>query len=177
MGITKGKWGSLVAGFMRFKEAYDANAPLASVLPDLAASYPERYGSLGLRDLADEMHEALGEHDILGTLDAAFSELPEPVMSPREAFARLVHGEVELVPAAELEGRTLAVQVVPYPPGIPVLMPGERFGKATRAVGDYLLGLEAFDRKFPGFEHDTHGVEVETDASARSYYALYCLKE
>ena len=47
----------------------------------------------------------------------------------------------------------------------------------ARAVGDYLLGLEAFDRKFPGFEHDTHGVEVETDERGRPYYALYCLSE
>jgi arginine/lysine/ornithine decarboxylase len=43
-------------------------------------------------------------------------------------------------------------------------------------VGDYLLGLEAFDRRFPGFGHDTHGVEVKADAAGRAYYALYCLK-
>jgi arginine decarboxylase len=69
------------------------------------------------------------------------------------------------------------VQVVPYPPGIPLLMPGERFDKKTRAVGDYLLGLEAFDRKFPGFAHHTHGVQTKTDESGESYYALYCLKQ
>ena len=107
----------------------------------------------------------------------AFSDLPEPVLSPRDTFARLVHRDVEQVPAAKLEGRILAVQVVPYPPGIPLLMPGERFGKETRGVGDFLLGLEAIDAKFPGFAHDTHGVEVKTDKSGRSYYALYCLKE
>jgi arginine/lysine/ornithine decarboxylase len=177
VGITKGKWGSLVAGFMRFKELYDANAPLASALPGLAASYPARYGAMGLRDLAAEMHAAIGEHHILEHLDAAFNNLPEPVLSPRETFARLVRGEVEHVPASRLKNRILAVQVVPYPPGIPILMPGERFGEKTRAVGDYLLGLEAFDRQFPGFGHDTHGVEVKTDASGRSYYALYCLRE
>ena len=95
------------------------------------------------------MHAAIREHDILGSLDGAFSNLPEPVLTPRETFARLVHGDVEQVPAAKLEGRILAVQVVPYPPGIPLLMPGERFGKDTRAVGDFLLGLEAFDASSP----------------------------
>jgi len=175
LGITKGKWGSLVAGLMRFKELYDANAPLERALPGLVAAHPQRYGALGLRDLADEMHAAIGEHDILGNLDKAFSNLPEPVLSPRETFARLVRGEVERVPASELEGRTLAVQIVPYPPGIPILMPGERFGKDTRAVGDYLLGLEAFDQHFPGFEHHTHGVEATSDASGRRTYMLYCL--
>ena len=176
VGITKGKWGSLVAGLMNFKELYDANAPLSSVLPALVADHPERYGSLGLRDLADRMHAAIGEHRILEHLDAAFSQLPEPVLSPRETFAKLVRGEVEQVRASELEGRILAVLVVPYPPGIPILMPGERFGSTTRGVGDYLLGLEEFDRRFPGFAHDTHGVEVKRDESGRSYYALYCIR-
>ncbi|HTO69749.1 MAG TPA: Orn/Lys/Arg decarboxylase N-terminal domain-containing protein [Myxococcota bacterium] len=177
VGITRGKWGSLVAALMRFKELYDANAPLARVLPGLVDDYPERYGKLGLRELAAEQHAAIVEHKVLESLDGAFSNLPEPVLSPRDTFARLVHRQVEQVPAAKLEGRTLAVQVVPYPPGIPLLMPGERFGPATRAVGDFLLGLEAFDARFPGFGHDTHGVEVKTDKDGRPYYALYCLRE
>ncbi len=176
VGITKGKWGSLVAGLMAFKEAFDANERLESILPELATSYPNRYGKLGLRDLADEMHAAYRELKILPNLDKAFSDLPEPVLSPRETFARLVRGDVEHVRASELEGRTLAVQIVPYPPGIPILMPGERFGKDTRAVGDYLLGLEEFDRRFPGFEHDTHGVEIKHDEDGRRHYVLYCLK-
>lgn len=176
VGITKGKWGSLVAAFMQFKELYDRNAPLAEALPGLVADHPARYRSLGLRELADEMHAAIRKHRILESLDGAFGNLPEPVLTPRETFGRLVHGEVEQVPAAQLMGRILAVQVVPYPPGIPLLMPGERFGPATRAVGDFLLGLEAFDASFPGFGHDTHGVEVKTDASGKPYYALYCLR-
>ena len=176
IGITRGKWGSLVAALMRFKELYDANAPLAKALPKLVDSHPERYGQLGLRDLAAEMHAANREHKLLDNIDAAFSNLPEPVLTPRETFARLVHREVEQVPAAQLEGRISAVQVVPYPPGIPLLMPGERFDETTRGVGDFLLGLEAFDARFPGFGHHIHGVEVKTDESNRPYYALYCLR-
>jgi arginine decarboxylase len=176
VGITKGKWGSLVAGFMQFKELYDRNAPLAEALPDLVVAHHERYGARGLRDLCEEMHAAIRKLRILENLDGAFRSLPEAVLTPRETYGRLVHGEVEQVPAAQLEGRILAVQVVPYPPGIPLLMPGERFGKDTRAVGDFLLGLEAFDASFPGFGHDTHGVEVKTDENGRPYYALYCLR-
>jgi arginine/lysine/ornithine decarboxylase len=176
IGITKGKWVSLVAALMRFKELYDVNAPLGRALPELVAAHPERYGHLGLRDLARQMHAAIRQHDLLGNLDGAFSHLPEPVLTPRETFARLVHGEVEQVPAAQLEGRILAVQVVPYPPGIPLLMPGERFDAKTRAVGNFLLGLESFDADFPGFGHHIHGVQVKTDRTGRGYYALYCLR-
>jgi len=56
----------------------------------------------------------------------------ETVMLPREAF----FGPVEVVPAAEAVGRIAAEQITPYPPGIPVVLPGERINSA---VMDYLL--------------------------------------
>ncbi len=175
MGLTKGKWGSLVAELMQFKELYDADAPVSEVLPELVKQYPQRYGAMTIQTLAQEMHRTIKETDILGNLDRAFENLPEPVMRPCTAFEELVRGNVERVAAKELKGRTLAVQVVPYPPGIPILMPGERFGDDTEAVGDYLLGLQALDARFPGFGHDIHGVEVEPDKNGAPTYYLYCL--
>lgn len=177
MGTTRGKWGSLVAALLEFKELHDVDEPLARVFPEMVTAHPARYGGMGLRTLSAEMHDTIRALDILGNLDSAFESLPEPVMTPREAYGRLVHGDVESVAAAELEGRVLAVQVVPYPPGIPLLMPGERFGESTRAIGSYLLGLEAFDARFPGFEHDTHGVEVKRGEDGRPRYMLYCLND
>ena len=52
-------------------------------------------------------------------------------------------------------GRMLAVMVVPYPPGIPLIMPGERLTAATKSIQDYLLYARDFDRKFPGLR-DRH---------------------
>ena len=89
-------------------------------------------------------------------------------MKPSEAYHRLVRGEVEQVSAAEMEGRTVAVGVVPYPPGIPLLMPGE---KADQDAVDYLKALQEFDLRFPGFEHEVHGVEPREDGT----YQIYCL--
>ena len=51
-------------------------------------------------------------------------------MTPREAYQRLVTGDVEAVPVDDLEERTAANAVMPYPPGIPMLMSGENFGGA-----------------------------------------------
>jgi len=45
----------------------------------------------------------------------------ENVMSPREAF----FAEVEQVPVEDATGRVSAEMVSPYPPGVPVLAPGE----------------------------------------------------
>jgi arginine/lysine/ornithine decarboxylase len=61
----------------------------------------------------------------------------ETVMLPRDAF----FGPVEVVPVAEAVGRVAAEQITPYPPGIPVALPGERLNSA---VIDYLRsGLSA----------------------------------
>lgn len=55
----------------------------------------------------------------------------EPAMPPREAF----FAETELVDAQDAVGRIGAEQLTPYPPGIPVVVPGENI---NGAVVDYL---------------------------------------
>jgi lysine decarboxylase len=57
---------------------------------------------------------------------------PEVVMPPRDAF----FAPHEAVPVKQAAGRVCAELVAPYPPGIPVLAPGER---VTSAVLDALL--------------------------------------
>ena len=172
IGITKGKWGTLVNAFLKFKRDYTANAPLAQVLPDMTEKYPQRYGAMGLRDLCDEMQAVMNKVHMADLLEQGFATLPVPECSPVEAYERLVRGEVERVSLAQMPGRVAATGIVPYPPGIPLLMPGERAGDPGGGVLGYLAALEAFDAKFPGFEHENHGIEVIDG----KYHAL-CLKE
>ncbi len=177
VGITKGKWGSMVAGLIEFKQNYDANEPLERVMPDLVDSAPERYAGMGLKDLADEMHAAMIKTKLLHSMDEAFTILPDAVMSPRKTYGQLVKGNVEQIRVSDMVDRVAAVQLVPYPPGIPIMMPGEKVTEEKRAVVDYLLALQTFDSQFPGFEHDTHGIEIERDAEGNAVYMVYCLKE
>ncbi|MBV9607324.1 MAG: hypothetical protein JO027_19575 [Solirubrobacterales bacterium] len=61
----------------------------------------------------------------------------ESVNRPRDAF----FSQFEDVKAKDAVGRIAAEQITPYPPGVPVIVPGERI---NQAVIDYLLsGLEA----------------------------------
>ena len=136
--------------------------------------YPARYAGRGLADLCREMHGYLRDESITETIRSVYATLPEPAMTPAEAYRRLVRGDVTPVPVSELEGRTVAVMVVPYPPGIPVIMPGERCGPATRAIVDYLVSLQEFDSRFPGFESEVHGADVVTKDGQRVYY-VYCV--
>lgn len=177
LGVTKGKWGSLVAGLMEFKKHYDSNSPLEQVLPELVASHGDRYSGMGLKDLAQEMHQDMLATQMLHNMDAAYTLLPDPVASPRATYARLVKGEIEQIAVRDMLDRTVAVQIVPYPPGIPLMMPGEKAGADKKAIIDYLLAMEAFDSRFPGFEHDNHGVEIERDRQGRPTYRVYVVKQ
>ncbi len=177
IGVTKGKWGTLVAGLMEFKRHYDNNSPLEQVLPDLVASHGDRYRDMGLKDLAEQMHQDMLASKMLHNMDAAYTLLPDPVASPRATYARLVRGEIEQIAVRDMLDRTVAVQIVPYPPGIPLMMPGEKAGADKKAVVDYLLAMELFDGHFPGFEHDNHGIEIERDGQGRPTYKVYVVKQ
>ncbi len=159
LGITKGKWGTLINALLDFKRDYDANIPLTRALPALVAAHPARYQKLGLKDLTTDMFAKMRELELGGRLESAFSALPEPVCTPADAYRQLVEGNVERVALREMAGRIAATGVVPYPPGIPLAMPGEYLGAADGPVLAYLSALESFDAVFPGFAHDIHGIE------------------
>jgi len=161
IGITKGKWGTLITNLLAFKRHYDANDPVEQVLPELAAQNRDRYRNVGLRDLGDEMFAYLGKHRPGELLNRAYESLPTPDMTPRAAYEHIVKGDVEAVPVDKLAGRTAANAVMPYPPGIPMLMSGENFGAADGPHIEYLRGLQTWDHQFPGFEHVTEGAEIE----------------
>ena len=171
MGITKGKWGTLTTRFFSFKTLYDENAMLEDVFPDLVEKHPAIYGGKSLPMLAHEMHEFKRDSRQLQLLDEAFSFLPEPVMTPAEAYRHLVKNNVERVSLEQAQGRIMAGGIVPYPPGIPLLMGGERTGSLNGPVLAYLKTLQDFDNRFPGFEHETHGIENENGV-----YLMYCIK-
>ena len=172
MGVTQGKWGTLVNQFFEFKRLFDRNAPLDEVFPDLTTNYPERYAGMTLRDLAREMHEFKRASRQTVVQSEAFARLPEPAMSYADAYRQVVRGTVEQVSVTEMAGRTVATGVVPYPPGIPLLMPGEKCGSADEPFLQYLVSLHEFDLKFPGFEHDIHGVEFKD-----GQHLVYCIEE
>ncbi|MEG0858881.1 MAG: arginine/lysine/ornithine decarboxylase [Pseudomonas sp.] len=169
MGITKGKWSTLLTELLEFKRNYDANTELLESLPCVARLDPLRYQGLGLRDLCDQLHACYRSNATAKQLKRLFTRLPEVVMKPADAYDRMVRGEVEAVPIDQLLGRIAAVMLVPYPPGIPLVMPGERFTEATHSIIDYLAFAAAFDSGFPGFVADVHGLQHETRAQGRVY--------
>ena len=91
-------------------------------------------------------------------------------MTPAAAYACIARRQTERVPIDELLGRVTVNLVTPYPPGIPLLIPGEVF---NRTIVDYLKFAREFARQCPGFETDIHGLveERDEDGGPIRYYA------
>ncbi|WP_295640908.1 arginine/lysine/ornithine decarboxylase [uncultured Methylibium sp.] len=172
IGITKGRWNTLLTALQQFKDDYDKNAPLWRILPEFCAQHP-RYERMGLRDLAQSIHEAYVKGDIARlTTEMYLSDL-QPAMKPSEAYAYIAHRKTERVEIEALEGRITTSLLTPYPPGIPLLIPGERFNKK---IVDYLRFTRDFNKRFPGFDTDVHGlVEEEAEEGAERRYYVDCV--
>jgi arginine decarboxylase len=166
IGITKGRWNSLVTELQQFKADYDANQPLWRVMPEFVAKFPA-YERVGLRDLAQQIHEEYQRHDVARVTMDMYLSVMEPAMKPSDAFECLAHRKVDRVQIDELEGRITTMLVTPYPPGIPLLIPGERF---NRTIVEYLKFVRTFNDRFPGFSTDVHGLVVETKNGVSSYF-------
>jgi lysine decarboxylase/arginine decarboxylase len=72
--------------------------------------------------------------------------------------------------------RIPAVMLVPYPPGIPVIMGGEILNEKAKPIFDYLKARQAFENKFPGYESDIHGVERDS-RDGKQFFKTLCIKE
>jgi|TARA_B110000971_G_scaffold100028_1_gene102876 arginine decarboxylase len=166
IGITKGRWNTLVAALQQFKDDYDKNQPIWKVLPEFSQKFPI-YESIGLKNLSDKIHEIFKENDIARLTTEMYLSDMVPAMKPANAFAKMAHKEIQRVPIDDLEGRITAVLLTPYPPGIPLLIPGERFNKI---IVDYLKFARTFNEKFPGFETDNHGLIKNYIDGKLTYY-------
>jgi len=171
IGVTKGKWGTLLNTLLDFKVDYDRNAPLTEVLPSIAAAAPARYAGMGLKDLGNQMWEHLRKSRQGHWQAEAYAQLPRPDLKPRQAFQRCMAGDVEHVPVSEMAGRVVTVGVIPYPPGIPIVMPGENVGPADGPWLTYLRILQEYGHRFPGFAKEVEGAEEHDGV-----YQVLCLK-
>ena len=171
IGITKGKWGTLLNTLLDFKADYDRNAPLAEVVPGVVAAAPERYAGMGLKDLGDEMWAQLRKSRQGHWQAQAYATLPKPEMTPRRAFQRLMAGDAEKVPLARDGGSRRRGGRDPVSARHP-----DRHARRERRPADgpwltYLRTLQEYGHLFPGFAKEVEGTE-EHDGG----YHVYCLK-
>ncbi len=172
IGITKGRWNTMVAALQQFKDDYDKNQPIWKVLPEFAQKH-SRYERLGLRDLCTQIHDVYKAGDVARLTTDMYLSNMVPAMRPTDAFAKMAHRTIDRVPIDDLEGRTTAVLLTPYPPGIPLLIPGEQF---NQVIISYLKFARDFNERFPGFETDVHGL-VKQVVDGKAIYYVDCVRD
>jgi len=172
IGITKGRWNSMLTALQQFKDDYAKNQPMWRILPEFCQKHP-RYENMGLADLCQHVHQLYAKYDIARlTTDMYLSDLT-PAMKPSDAYAHIALRKTERVEIDDLEGRITVGLVTPYPPGIPLLIPGEVFNKK---IVDYLKFSREFNAQCPGFETDIHGLVEEVGADGQVRYFADCVK-
>lgn len=171
LGVDSGKWSNLINALKKFKADYDNNLSIEIAIPELA-KLNTAYAKMGLKDLCQKVHLEYKKADILKMTTDLYTSEMIPALKPSDAFAKMAHGEIERIAIDDLEGQITAVLLTPYPPGIPLLVPGERFNKT---IVNYLKFTEDFNKVFPGFETDVHGLVSETVDGVKNYF-VDCVK-
>jgi len=177
-GIETSKAGTLISALVSFKRLFDRNAPLAEVLPAFTRTYQEHYAETGVRDLCVAMHQFYRDHDCSGLQERQFraEHFPEIAMSPREAMQKFIANEVDYLPLDQLDGRIAATLNLVYPPGIAVVVPGERYTERCKPMLDYFRMFEESYARFPGFANEIQGVYPQQE-DGRTMLYTYVVKE
>lgn len=164
-GIDNTKAMGLLRELCNFRRDYDRNLEIKEAIPSLYKKDPSFYDGMRLQELAQGIHKLIVEHDLPNMMFHAFETLPKMVMPPFEAFQRILNGEVEEVRIQDMQDKVNANMILPYPPGIPLVMPGEMLTADNPAVLDFMLMLCEIGEHFPGFETDIHGAYRQPDGS------------
>lgn len=164
-GIDNTKAMGLLRELCNFRRDYDRNLEIKEAIPSLYKKDPSFYDGMRLQELAQGIHKLIVEHDLPNMMFHAFETLPKMVMTPFDAFQRELNGEVEEVRIQDMQDKVNANMILPYPPGVPLVMPGEMLTVDNRAVLDFMLMLCEIGEHFPGFETDIHGAYRQPDGS------------
>ena len=178
-GVESSKAGTLLSWLVTFKRLHDENARLQDVIPAFVRKRPDRYHGIGLRDLCGQMHKFYREAKISTMQRQQFQadHLPELVMTPQQASQLLTRNKVDYLPISEIRGRVAATLMLVYPPGIATIIPGERVGRQSAPMIDYLLAFERAENTFPGLSTEIQGVYREKLPDGTVRFHTYVVKE
>jgi arginine/lysine/ornithine decarboxylase len=139
IGITKGRWNTLLTALQQFKDDYDKNAQMWRILPEFCAKFP-MYEGMGLRDLSQAIHETYAKGDIARLVTEMYLSDLHPAMKPSDAFAMIARRQTERVEIA----------ADPVPARHPAADPGGTVQPQDRAIPEVHARVQC---RLPGFRH------------------------
>lgn len=148
---------TLFDALMRFEHAYLDKQPLSEVMPQLVKKFPDRYKGYTLYQLCQEMHQYYEQNHIFELERDLFlkTTFQDYVMKPGQADFDFNENKSQLVELDNLKGRIALEGALPYPPGVFIVAPGEKWQQIDI---DYFKILLSAAATFPGFEPEVQGV-------------------
>ena len=151
-GDMKEKQEHLLSLLQECEAAYEANTPMSVFAPHLTCRTGE-----GLKDFSLRYQDFLCREGAARLTQALFDEdhFPKAMLTGKKAHQAFLKGARERVPLPKAKGRVSLEMILPYPPGITVLEPGEVW---TDEALSYFLFLQKYKSAFPDFSPEILGV-------------------
>jgi len=163
IGVDEPKSLSLLHELTAFKRDFDANLTIEEMLPKVYQESPEFYKGMTIQELASGIHNLMVNKNLPEVMYHAFDVLPEIVLSPHKTYQTVITGQYEEIYIEDLMNRVSSDMILPYPPGVPLVMPGEMITPESKTILDFLLMLVEIGEQYPGFETDIHGAYRQDD--------------
>ena len=175
-GDTQEELDTLLDAFLEFEKLYNKDAPLEKVVPKLAREFSKRYKSYTIKQLCQEMHDYYSKNNTFTLQKAMFNrkDMQNYDMTPAQADRLFMKNRSELVDLDKVEGRIAMEGALPYPPGVFVVAPGEKWTKESLNYFEVLVGAI---EKFPGFVPEIQGVYWDQDKDGKIHVQAEVLKE
>ncbi|WDF83822.1 ornithine decarboxylase [Lacticaseibacillus pabuli] len=159
-GSDDSDWNQLLDVLKQFEHDFLNEVTLANCLPNLLAETGDRYAGMTLRQLANELSDFFIENQLAAKQAGLFigSQDHPRACTPREADLAFVRGQYTTVPLADAVDHVAVEGALPYPPGIFVIVPGEKW---TQSAIDYFETLYTAVDRFPGFTPEIQGVTAD----------------
>ncbi|MBF0141723.1 MAG: amino acid decarboxylase [Magnetococcales bacterium] len=178
-GVESSKAGTLLSSLVAFKRFHDANESLENVIPEFVRRHIKRYSGMRLKDLCQEMHTFYRDNLTCQLQRNIFrpNHLPTMAMPVHEATQMLTRNQVDYLPLDMLDGRIATTLFVVYPPGIAIIVPGERLDDRAKPMLDYLKVFERGANLFPGFDNEIQGVYRVQEKDGKVRFFTYVARE
>ncbi|KRL90163.1 putative ornithine decarboxylase [Lactobacillus kalixensis] len=175
-GDTQQDLDELMAAFLEFEKLYNEDAPLDKVLPSLSQEFPERYKGYTLKQLCQEIHEYYKKNKTFTLQKELFNKphMQNYEITPRVADQEFMKNRSELVNLDDIVGRVAAEGALPYPPGVFIVAPGEKWSRIDQTYFQVLVGAI---ESFPGFVPEIQGVHWEQNAAGKINVQAEVLKK
>ncbi|APX73283.1 putative ornithine decarboxylase [Companilactobacillus allii] len=168
-GDKKSDLDELMNALLEFEDLYFKDAPLKEVLPKLYSQYSDRYKDYSIQQLCNEIHKYYGDNKTYKLQQALFEkpDMQNYKITPQHADKLFMKNESELENLNNIVGKVALEGALPYPPGVFIVAPGEKWQEIDVKYFNVLIGAM---NRFPGFVPEIQGVYINKDENG-NYYA------